>query len=158
MIIQCTKDLLKNMRREPEPIPDGEPINPLYTWNANIFRMGRNRMMILQNSMTRCVVILFRPKAADFAALDDRLGEAIRLLFAEMKIPESKTEEYLAKAGKCVITKSGSRKEIGRLVQVIKDLEYCLLQDGYVVPDAHKHVVLQRNPVDDGRQKSCNSN
>ena len=109
MIIQCTKDLLKNMRREPEPIPDGEPINPLYTWNANIFRMGRNRMMILQNSMTRCVVILFRPKAADFAALDDRLGEAIRLLFAEMKIPESKTEEYLAKAGKCVITKSGSR-------------------------------------------------
>ena len=52
MIIQCTKDLLKNMRREPEPIPDGEPINPLYTWNANIFRMGRNRMMILQNSMT----------------------------------------------------------------------------------------------------------
>ena len=111
MIIQCTKDLLKNMRREPEPIPDGEPINPLYTWNANIFRMGRNRMMILQNSMTRCVVILFRPKAADFAALDDRLGEAIRLLFSEMKIPESKTEEYLAKAGKCVITKSGSRKK-----------------------------------------------
>ena len=93
MIIQCTKDLLKNMRREPEPIPDGEPVNPLYTWNANIFRMGRNRMMILQNSMTRCVVILFRPKAADFAALDDRLGEAIRLLFAEMKIPESKAEE-----------------------------------------------------------------
>ena len=86
MIIQCTKDLLKNMRREPEPIPDGEPINPLYTWNANIFRMGRNRMMILQNSMTRCVVILFRPKAADFAALDDRLGEAIRLLFAELRL------------------------------------------------------------------------
>ena len=131
MIIQCTKDLLKNMRREPEPIPDGEPINPLYTWNANIFRMGRNRMMILQNSMTRCVVILFRPKAADFAALDDRLGEAIRLLFAEMKIPESKTEEYLEKAGKCVITKSGSRKEIGRLVQVIKDLEYCLNVEEY---------------------------
>ena len=89
------------------------------------------RMMILQNSMTRCVVILFRPKAADFAALDDRLGEAIRLLFAEMKIPESKAEEYLAKAGKCVITKSGSRKEIGRLVQVIKDLEYCLNVEEY---------------------------
>ena len=28
MIIQCTKDLLKNMRREPEPIPDGENIVP----------------------------------------------------------------------------------------------------------------------------------
>ena len=129
MIIQCTKDLLKNMRREPEPIPDGEPINPLYTWNANIFRMGRNRMMILQNSMTRCVVILFRPKAADFAALDDRLGEAIRLLFAEMKIPESKAEEYLAKAGKCVVTKSGSRKEIGRMIDICKVLKYSSIME-----------------------------
>ena len=24
MVIQCTKELLKNMKREPEPIPDGE--------------------------------------------------------------------------------------------------------------------------------------
>lgn len=124
MVIQCTKDLLKNMKREPEPIPEGNPINPLYTWNATIYRKGRSRMMVLQNSMTRCVVILFRPLAKDFAALDDRLSEAIRLLFAEMKIPESQTKEYLLKAGKCVITKSGSRKEIGRLVEVCRMLEY----------------------------------
>ena len=124
MVIQCTKELLKNMKREPEPIPDGESMNPLYTWNATIYRNGRSRMMVLQNSMTRCVVILFRPLAKDFAALDDRLSEAIRLLFAEMKIPEDRIEKYLAKAGKCILTKSGSRKEIGRLVQVCKGLEY----------------------------------
>lgn len=124
MIIQCTKDLLKNMKREPERIPDGEPVDPLYTWNATLYRMGRNRMMVLQNSKMRCVIILFRPMAKDFAALDDRLSEAIRLLFAEMKIPEDRIEKYLAKAGKCILTKSGSRKEIGRLVQVCKDLEY----------------------------------
>ena len=41
-----------------------------------------------------------------------------------MKIPEDRIEKYLAKAGKCILTKSGSRKEIGRLVQVCKDLEY----------------------------------
>ena len=105
MIIQCTKELLKTMKREPEPIPDGEPVDPLYTWNATIYRMGRNRMMILQNSMTRCVIILFRPLAKDFAALDDRLREAIRLLFAEMEIPEDRIEEYLSKAGKCVLWK-----------------------------------------------------
>lgn len=52
MIIQCTKELLKNMKREPAPIPDGEPVDPLYTWNATLYRMGRNRMMVLQNSMT----------------------------------------------------------------------------------------------------------
>ena len=124
MIIQCTKELLKNMKREPEPIPDGEPVNPLYIWNATLYRMGRNRMMVLQNSMTRCVIILFRPMAKDFTALDDRLSEAIRLLFAEMKIPEDRVEKYLAKAGKCILTKSGSRQEIGRLVQVCRDLEY----------------------------------
>ena len=118
MIIQCTKDLLKNMKREPEPIPDGEPVDPLYIWNATLYRMGRNRMMVLQKSMMRCVIILFRPMAKDFAALDDRLSEAIRLLFAEMKIPEERVEKYLAKAGKCILTKSGSRKEIGRLIQV----------------------------------------
>ena len=38
MVIQCTKELLKNMKREPEPIPDGESMNPLYTWNATIYR------------------------------------------------------------------------------------------------------------------------
>ena len=129
MIIQCTKKLLKDMKREPEPIPDGEPMNPLYTWNATIYRKGRSRMMVLQNSMTRCVVILFRPMAKDFAAIDDRLREAIRLLFAEMKIPEDRTEEYLAKAGNCVITKSGSRKEIGRLVEVCKGLEYSTITE-----------------------------
>ena len=129
MIIQCTKELLKTMKREPEPIPDGEPVDPLYTWNATIYRMGRNRMMILQNSMTRCVIILFRPLAKDFAALDDRLREAIRLLFAEMEIPEDRIEEYLSKAGKCVLTKSGSRKDIGRLVQVRNTLEFGLLDE-----------------------------
>ena len=51
MIIQCTKELLKIMKREPEPIPDGEPVDPLYIWNATLYRMGRNRMMVLQNSM-----------------------------------------------------------------------------------------------------------
>ena len=104
MIIQCTKELLKIMKREPEPIPDGEPVDPLYIWNATLYRMGRNRMMVLQNSMMRCVIILFRPMAKDFAALDDRLSEAIRLLFAEMKIPEDRIEKYLAKAGKCILT------------------------------------------------------
>ena len=132
MVLECTKELLKNMKREPAPIPDDEPMNPLYTWNATIYRNGRNRMMVLQNSMTRCVVILFRPLAKDFAALDDRLSEAIRLLFAEMKIPESQTEEYLSKAGKCVITKSGSRKEIGRLVELCRILEYSsILEEGF---------------------------
>ena len=132
MVIQCTKELLKNMKREPEPIPDGESMNPLYTWNATIYRNGRSRMMVLQNSMTRCVVILFSPLAKDFAALDDRLSEAIRLLFAEMKIPKRQTEEYLSKAGKCVITKSGSRKEIGRLVEVCRLLEYSsILEEGF---------------------------
>ena len=135
MVIQCTKELLKNMKREPELIPEGEPINPLYTWNANIYRKGRSRMMVLQNSMTRCVVILFRPLAKDFAALDDRLSEAIRLLFAEMKIPESQTKEYLLKAGKCVITKSGSRKEIGRLVEVCRMLEYGPIMEEYFSRD-----------------------
>ena len=120
MIIQCTKELLKIMKREPEPIPDGEPVDPLYIWNATLYRMGRNRMMVLQNSMMRCVIILFRPMAKDFAALDDRLSEAIRLLFAEMKIPEDRVEKYLAKAGKCILTKSGSRKEIGRLARCAK--------------------------------------
>ena len=81
-------------------------------------------MMVLQNSMTKCVIILFRPIAKDFAALDDRLSEAVRLLFAETKIPEDRVEKYLVKAGKCILTKAGSRQEIGRLVQVRKDLEY----------------------------------
>ena len=112
------------MKREPEPIPDGEPVDPLYTWNVTLYRRGRKRIIVLQNSMTRCVTILFRPMAKDFAALDDRLSEAVWLLFAEMKIPKDRVEKYLAKAGKCILTKSGSRQEIGRLVQVCKDLEY----------------------------------
>ena len=68
--------------------------------------------------------MLFCPMAKDFAALDDRLSEAMRLLFAEMKIPGDRVEKYLAKAGKCILTKSESRQEIGRLIQVCKDLEY----------------------------------
>ena len=135
MIIQCTKELLKTMKREPEPIPDGEPVDPLYIWNATLYRMGRNRMMVLQNSMMRCVIILFRPMAKDFAALDDRLSEAIRLLFAEMKIPEDRIEKYLAKAGKCILTKSGSRKEIGRLVEVCRMLEYGPIMEEYFNKD-----------------------
>ena len=136
MIIQCTKELLKNMKREPESIPDGEPIDPLYTWNATIFRKGRSRMMILQNSKTRCVVILFRPMAKDFVAIDDRLSEAIRLLFAEMKIPESRTEEYLSKAAKCIVTKSGSRKEIGRMIDICKVLKYSSIMEEEFIKEA----------------------
>ena len=127
------------MKREPALLPSDQPLDPLYTWNATLYRKGRSRMMVLQNSMMRCVIILFRPMAKDFAALDDRLREAIRLLFSEMKIPEARTEEYLAKAGKCVITRSGSRREIGRLVEVCKWLEY----GPFMEEDFSKNMLFQ---------------
>ena len=124
MRIQCTKELLKMMKKEPVDLPAGEQEDLLYTWNAVILRLGRTRLMVMQNSLTRCVIIFCRPMAKDFAALTDRMREAIWELFTAMKIPEDQIRTYLEKAGECVLTKSGSRKELGRVLQICKYMKY----------------------------------
>ena len=158
MRIQCTKELLKLMKREPVDLPsiekrsqaagkkkdlptgvqggpfsfsgkqDGmseeEQEELLFTWNAVILRLGRTRFLIMQNSLTRCVIIFLRPMAKDFAALNERMRDAVLELFTAMEIPENQIRMYLLKAGECVFTKSGSRKELGRVLQVCKDMEF----------------------------------
>ena len=106
MRIQCTKNLLKLMKKEPADLPPVTPEEELYTWNATMFRLGRNRMMVLQNSLTRCVVVLYRPMAKDFADLEEKLKEGIFLLFEKIGMSEHQIETYLEKAGHCVVTKS----------------------------------------------------
>ena len=126
MRIQCTKELLKLMKRESVDLPsiEKEQEELLFTWNAVILRLGRTRFLIMQNSLTRCVIIFLRPMAKDFAALNERMRDAILELFTAMEIPENQIRAYLLKAGECVFTKSGSRKELGRVLQVCKDMEF----------------------------------
>jgi hypothetical protein len=123
------------MKKEPVDLPPAGPEEEIFTWNATMLRIGRNRMMVLQNSGMRCVLILYRPMAKDFAVFEDRLKDGIRLLFEKLGIPESQTEKYLEQAGSCVLTRSGTRKEIGRLVQMCKDLKYSTVLDEALDPD-----------------------
>ena len=136
MRIQCTKNLLKLMKKEPADLPPVTPEEELYTWNATMFRLGRNRMMVLQNSLTRCVVVLYRPMAKDFADLEEKLKEGMRLLFEKIGMSEHQIETYLENAGHCVVTKSGSKKEIGRLVQVCRELEFSNILYTELNPDS----------------------
>ena len=52
-----------------------------------------------------------------------------------MKIPEDQIRTYLEKAGDCVLTKSGSRKELGRVLQICKDMKYSWDPFSNIQPD-----------------------
>ena len=81
-------------------------------------------------ALTRCVVILFRPLAKDFAALDDELSEAIRLLFAEVILRARR--KVFVKGWKSASLQNQDQKRIGRLVEVCRLLEYSsILEEGF---------------------------
>lgn len=62
MQIQCTKKLLDELKIKAEPRTEE---NSLSSWHGNLLKLGRKKVLVLMNDVSRYAVVLFGLKAKD---------------------------------------------------------------------------------------------
>lgn len=118
MRIQCTKKLLDRMKisaAEAKKAGETSAAEDFFCWHANLITLDRRKALIFVNNSTRLTVIAYRPKPSAYKNPGEILETGIRELFTALGIHDDVTEQYLQKAGSCLITTSGTRSQIARM-------------------------------------------
>ena len=118
MRIQCTKKLLDRMKisaAEAKKAGETSAAEDFFCWHANVITLDRRKALIFVNNSTRLTVIAYRPKPSAYKNPGEILETGIRELFTALGIHDDVTEQYLQKAGSCLITTSGTRSQIARM-------------------------------------------
>ncbi|WP_202407117.1 DUF6933 domain-containing protein [Guptibacillus hwajinpoensis] len=62
MLIQCTKKLLQELKVDVVTEVDEDP---LYSWHANLIKLGRKKVVVFTNDQNRYAIVLYGVKAKD---------------------------------------------------------------------------------------------
>jgi hypothetical protein len=122
MLIQCTKKLLDRLKIKPEPEPELEE-NPLFSWHANLVNINRRQAVVLMNSQTRYVIVLYGMKAKDFSQIKPWIVRAIREVLLAEGIKEEVVERYLQEAGDIRFAATKDRAHVSRLNKASSNTE-----------------------------------
>ncbi|WP_318261451.1 plasmid pRiA4b ORF-3 family protein [Thermoanaerobacter ethanolicus] len=112
MLIQCTRKLLNELKIDPLPYSDEDP---LFCWHANLITLNRRKSVALVNDKNRYVVVLYNLKAKDFKKLDEIIQEGIRKTFLAEHIKEEVVEEYMRKANGIIYAKTKDKFSVARM-------------------------------------------
>lgn len=112
MLIQCTKKLLDELKIKPAERVEQDPV---FSWHANLFMVGRKKTIVLVNDLNRYVIVLYGLKAKDMKNLNELILRAIRETFTEESIKEEVIEKYLESTGEFVFTKTKDRTAVARM-------------------------------------------
>ena len=117
MLIQCTKKVLDRMHLDSRTIaPKDHSMNEFFCWHANIITINRRKVLIFVNNRTRMVIICYRPKPSVYKKMDEYLTKGIRELFGTLGVHSETIDLYLQKAGTTLVTSSGTRSQIARIM------------------------------------------
>ena len=156
MLIQCTKKLLDQLNIKPEAHLEEDP---LFSWHANLIRVGRRKAVVLVNDKNRYVIVLHGLKAKDFKRLDEHIIQAIRETFQEECIKDEIIDKFINHSKGIAYTKTRDRTSVARmnkaceLVPGFEDLKL----EGYINQSA-MNIRISRRLVGEGPNKYVTPN
>lgn len=112
MLIQCTKKLLTELKVNPMPSIEEEP---LFSWHANILTVNRRKTLVLMNDSNRYIIVLHGLKAKDFKKIDELILQAIRETYREESIRDEVIESYLSRSQVLTFTKTRDKTLVARM-------------------------------------------
>ncbi|MGD6969310.1 plasmid pRiA4b ORF-3 family protein [Rossellomorea vietnamensis] len=121
MLIQCTKKLLDELKITAQEQSDE---NPLFSWHANIIKLGRKKTIVMVNDQTKYVIVLYGVKAKDLKNLSGLLLQSIREIFKAEGIKPEIIEQFIQKSGQASFTKTKDRKSVARMNRACEDFYF----------------------------------
>ncbi|WP_377887570.1 plasmid pRiA4b ORF-3 family protein [Alkalihalobacillus sp. R86527] len=121
MLIQCTKKLLDELKITPAERPEE---NTLFSWHANMIKLGRKKTLVLVNDHNYYVIVLYGVKANIMKKLDRFIPQAIEQVFRAEGIKEGVISQYVNQLGDMSISKTKDRKSVGKLNKACENVSY----------------------------------
>ncbi|MBN8209792.1 plasmid pRiA4b ORF-3 family protein [Bacillus sp. NTK071] len=123
MLIQCTKKLLDELKVSPGT-PSEE--NALFDWHANVIKIGRKKVLVLVNDLTRYVIVLYGVKAKDLKHIDKLISQALEKVWQAENIKDEIIQNYLqqANANEITFSKTKDRTSVARLNKACENAHY----------------------------------
>lgn len=110
MTIGCTKKLLDFLKVQPQSAE--APVDPLFSWTANLIILNRHKVLVATNSATRCRFVLYGLTAKNIAKLPEMMLQGVRAMLQSEYIAPEIIEKYLDELGReLTITKTSSRSD-----------------------------------------------
>lgn len=125
IVISCTKKLFETSGFKTSPVPE-VGYNPLYSWHANIFRIGRRNCVMLMNDLTRYQVVFYGMKKEHYNNFEQIFFENLELVMKADNFTESEINKFLGDSGKVIYTKTHSRSLLGSLKDQINMTEFMI--------------------------------
>jgi len=91
MILHCTHKLLHDLGFKPKDVPDALSSRPLLSWHANVFRVLRQKVVVLVNDQTFFSIVLPGMKKVYYADFPN----IVRLCLQKTMISEGYPIEYV---------------------------------------------------------------
>ncbi|MGD6802167.1 plasmid pRiA4b ORF-3 family protein [Rossellomorea vietnamensis] len=121
MLIQCTKKLLDELKVTAQ---EQFNENPLFSWHANIIKLGRKKTIVLVNDQTRYAIVLYGVKAKDLKNLSGLFLRSIREIFKAEGVKPEIIEQFIQKSGEASFTKTKDRSLVARMNRACEDFYF----------------------------------
>lgn len=117
MIVSCSRKLQLKMGSYLKQINDEKKI---FNWHADIRSVGRKKIIVMVNDLSKYNVILYGIKDMDFMQIKKIMLDAIEYVMKSDNIEHKLVDEYLNKAGDIVFSDLGD-------IDMARDLEKACL-------------------------------
>ncbi|MFC0272259.1 plasmid pRiA4b ORF-3 family protein [Metabacillus herbersteinensis] len=121
MLIQCTKKLLDELKVTPDtPIEK----DPLFSWHANLLKLGRKKTLVLVNDKNRYAIVLYGLKAKDMKNIDKLILKVVRETFQAECIKDEIIEQFIQHSNNVVFSKTKDRTSVARMNKACEYVYY----------------------------------
>ncbi len=149
MLIQCTKKLLDELKINADTPVNGDP---LFSWHANLLKLGRKKTLVLVNDKNRYAIVLYGLKAKELKNIDKYISQAIRETFEAECIKDEVIEQFIKHSNNVVFSKTKDRTSVARMNKACEYLYYFEdLLDEDVIVQVEMSMKISSLLVGDGK-------
>jgi hypothetical protein len=121
--IQCTKKLGDEMKLKLSP-PGPEKSKPLYAWHAHLFKLSRQKCVIVMNNKTRYNFILTGLKKKEFDSLHTVIVQAMSENLLADGMDAASVDTYMEQCETVAFTATSERSLLGQINEMIMAVQY----------------------------------
>ncbi|MFZ3590426.1 plasmid pRiA4b ORF-3 family protein [Bacillus sp. DJP31] len=159
MLIQCTKKLLDELKVTADPTIAPIEEDSLFSWHANIVKLGRRKALVLVNDKNRYAIVLYGLKAKDMKNVDALILQAIRETFKAVYIKDEVIEQFIQRSNPVVFSKTKDRTFVARMNKACGYVYYFEdLTDQEVIFQVEMSFKVSGILVGDGKNSYINPN
>lgn len=150
MIIQCTKKLLDQLKKNPETLNEEKA---LISWHANLIIVNRRKTVVLVNDKNRYAIVLHGLKANDFKNLYGIILQSIRNTLEQESINNDVIEQFIDSAKNFTYSKTKNRTLVSRMNKACETVYFLeKLIDNDSIYQTALSIKLSRLLVGDGKK------